>query len=379
MMVFLTGSEFRAASLTMAKRVGVDKWLFGTVLLLALFGLVMVFSASAVMAQATAGSPYAFVGKQAVFVGLGLVALVILMRVDYKKYNNPKLVFPLLAVTGLLLMLVFVWGGMNGAHRWIRLAGTTLEPSEVAKPVIVLFLAWFLQTRMHAMDDIKGTILRAVLPPLVFIGLILKEPDLGTALVCAAVLMAMLYLAGMEMKWVFIALGCAAPVMYYMLFHVAFRAARMKVFLNPEADPKGAGFHILQSLIAVSTGGIRGLGLMEGRQKLFYLPEPHTDFIFANICEELGLIGAVCVVGLFCVLGYRGLRAAFLSTDPFARFLAFGLTTTILVQAFFNMSVVIALLPTKGIPLPFISSGGTSVFVMLASMGVLLNVTREID
>jgi cell division protein FtsW len=363
----------------MAKRVGVDKWLFGTVLLLALFGLVMVFSASAVMAQSTAGSPYAFVGKQAVFVLMGMVALFILMRVDYKKYNNPKLVFPLLAVTGLLLMLVFIWGGMNGAHRWIRLAGTTLEPSEIAKPVIVLFLAWFLQTRMHAMDDIKGTILRAVLPPLVFIGLILKEPDLGTALVCAAVVMAMLYLAGMEMKWLFAAVACAAPLLYYMLFHVAFRRARMLAFLNPEADPKGAGFHILQSLIAVSTGGIRGLGLMEGRQKLFYLPEPHTDFIFANICEELGLIGAICVVGLFCVLGYRGLRAAFLSTDPFARFLAFGLTTTILVQAFFNMSVVIALLPTKGLPLPFISSGGTSVFVMLASMGVLLNVTREID
>lgn len=153
----------------------------------------------------------------------------------------------------------------------------------------------------------------------------------------------------------------------------------MMVFLNPEADPKGAGFHILQSLIAVGTGGLRGLGLMEGRQKLFYLPEPHTDFIFANVCEELGLIGALCIVALFCVLGYRGLRAAFLSTDPFARFLAFGLTSAVLIQAFFNMSVVLALLPTKGIPLPFISSGGTSVFITLASMGVLLNVTREID
>ena len=218
-----------------------------------------------------------------------------------------------------------------------------------------------------------------MIPPLAFIALILKEPDLGTALVCAAVLALMLYLAGMQTRWMWIAAACAAPVMYYMLFRVAFRRARMMVYLNPDADPKGAGFHILQSLIAVGTGGIRGLGLMEGRQKLFYLPEPHTDFIFANICEELGLIGALCVVALFCVLGYRGLRAAFLSTDPFARFLAFGLTTAILVQAFFNMSVVVALLPTKGIPLPFISSGGTSVFITLASMGVLLNVTREID
>jgi cell division protein FtsW len=153
----------------------------------------------------------------------------------------------------------------------------------------------------------------------------------------------------------------------------------MLAFINPELDPKGAGFHILQSLIAVGTGGMWGRGLMEGVQKLFYLPEPHTDFIFANICEELGLVGALVVVGLFVMLGYRGLRAAVLSTDPFARFLAFGITTAILIQAFFNMSVVLALLPTKGITLPLISSGGTSVFITLASLGILLNITREID
>jgi cell division protein FtsW len=363
----------------MAKRVGVDKWLFGTVILLVLFGLVCVFSASAVMAKATTGSPYTYVIRQAVWAGLGILALFGLMRVDYRGYNNPKLIFPLMAVTGVLLMVVFVMSGMNGAHRWVRFASVTLQPSELAKPVIVLFLAWFLQTRIHAIDNVKETLLPAVIPPLVYILLILKEPDLGTALVCAAVLMLMLYLAGMQMKWIGLAVAAAAPVLYYMLFHVAFRAARMKAFLNPEADPRGAGFHIMQSLIAVGTGGIQGRGLMEGVQKLFFLPEPHTDFIFANICEELGLIGAICVVTAFCILGYRGLRAAFLSTDPFARFLAFGLTTAILVQAFFNMSVVIALLPTKGIPLPFISSGGTSVFVTLACMGVLLNVTREID
>ena len=363
----------------MAKRVGVDKWLFGTVLLLVLFGLVMVFSASAVMAKATVGSPYAYVKNQAIWVLLGIVALFVLMRVPYRKYNNPKLIFPVMAITALLLIAVFAMAGMNGAHRWVRIAGTSLQASELAKPVIVVFLAWFLQTRMHAIDNIKETILPAALPPLVYIALILKEPDLGTAMVCAAVLLMMLYLAGMQMKWIGIALGCAAPILYYMLFHVKFRAARMKVFLDPEADPKGAGFHILQSLIAVGTGGIHGKGLMEGVQKLFFLPEPHTDFIFANICEELGLIGALCVLAAFVILGYRGLRTAFLSTDPFARFLAFGMTTAILVQAFFNMSVVLALLPTKGIPLPLISSGGTSVFVTLACMGVLLNVTREID
>jgi len=189
----------------------------------------------------------------------------------------------------------------------------------------------------------------------------------------------MLYLAGLQVRYIGIALACASPVLYYMLFRVPWRRARMLAFVNPEADPRGTGFHILQSLIAVGTGGIRGLGLMEGRQKLFYLPEPHTDFIFANICEELGMIGALLVITMFVIFGYRGLRAAFLSTDPFARFLAFGITTAILIQAFFNMSVVVALLPTKGITLPFISFGGTSLFVTLACMGVLLNVTREID
>jgi cell division protein FtsW len=363
----------------MAKRVGVDKWLFGVVLLLVLFGLVMVFSASAVMAQSTLGSPYPYVMRQAVWAVLGLLAMVALMQVDYRRYNNPKVVFPAVAITMLLLVGVFAMSGMNGAHRWIRLAGTTLQPSELAKPVLVLFLAYFLQTRIHLMDDWQGTILRAMAVPLVFTALILKEPDLGTGMVCMAVTALMLYLAGARTRYFAIGAALAAPVLYFMLFHVAFRRARMLAFVNPEADPRGTGFHILQSLIAVGTGGIRGLGLMEGRQKLFYLPEVQTDFIFANICEELGLIGALLVVGLFVALGYRGLRAAFLSTDPFARFLAFGLTTAILIQAFFNMSVVLALLPTKGIPLPFISSGGTSIFITLAGMGVLLNITREID
>jgi cell division protein FtsW len=363
----------------MAKRVGVDKWLFGTVLVLVLFGLVMVFSASAVLAKATLGSPYAYVSKQAMWALLGLIALFILMRVDYRRYNNAKIIFPMMVATGLMLFGVFAWRSMNGAHRWLHLGAASLQPSELAKPVIVLFLAWFLQTRIHAIDDIKQTILPAVIPPLLYIGLILKEPDLGTALVCAAVVMLMLYLAGMQMKWIGVAALCAAPVMYYMLVMVPWRWRRIEAFLHPEADPKGAGFHVMQSLIAVGSGGLYGRGLMEGVQKLFYLPEPHTDFIFANICEELGLIGALCVVAGFCILGYRGMRAAFLSTDPFARFLAFGLTMTILVQSLFNISVVLAMVPTKGIPLPFISSGGTSVFVTLACMGVLLNVTREID
>jgi cell division protein FtsW len=209
--------------------------------------------------------------------------------------------------------------------------------------------------------------------------LILKEPDLGTALVCAGVTMMILYLAGMQLKWLGLAVLASSPVLYWMLFRVPWRRARMLAFMNPDLDPRGSGFHILQSLIAVGTGGLTGKGLTEGIQKLFYLPEPHTDFIFATICEELGWIGAIAVIALFCVLGYRGLRTAILSTDPFARFLAFGITSAILIQAFFNISVVLALVPTKGITLPLISSGGTSVFITLAGLGVLLNITREID
>ena len=364
----------------MAKRVGVDKWLFGVVLLLMLFGLVMVFSASAVMAKERFGSPYTFMMKQALWGLLGMVALVVLMQFDYRRYNNPRVVFPIVAVTTLLLLGVFLLHDSHNTHRWIRFGGFfTFQPSEIAKPVLVLFLAWFLQTRIQMMEDWRNTVLPAAAPSLLFIALIVKEPDLGTALVCAAVTALMLYLAGAQVRYFAIAAACAAPVLYFLLFHVAWRRARMIAFINPDADPKGTGFHILQSLIAVGTGGITGLGLMEGRQKLFYLPEPHTDFIFANVCEELGLIGAIATVVLFAVLGYRGLRAAILSTDPFARFLAFGITVTILIQAFFNISVVLALLPTKGIPLPFISSGGTSLFITLASMGVLLNITREID
>jgi cell division protein FtsW len=164
-----------------------------------------------------------------------------------------------------------------------------------------------------------------------------------------------------------------------MLFRVKWRRERVLAFLNPDSDPLGKGFHIIQSLIAVGTGGFRGLGYMEGRQKLFYLPEPHTDYIFANISEELGLIGGLIVVGLFVFIGYRGMRAAILSKDPFARFLAFGITATMLLQAFFNISVVLALVPTKGITLPLVSYGGTSLFIVLVSIGVLLNITREVD
>ncbi len=363
----------------MAKRVGVDKVLFCTTLMLVVIGLVMVFSASAMMAKYKYGSPYTFVIRQAIWAVLGLAAMTVLMQVDYRKYNHPRVVFPLVAVTTILLLAVFAMHDSHGAHRWITLGPLSLQPSEIAKPALVLFLAWFLQNKLHMINDWRGTLIPAALPSLLFIGLIMKEPDLGTALVCAGVTALMLYLAGIHVRYLALAGAAAAPVLAYMLLFVKFRRDRMLAFLHPDADPLGKGFHTNQSLIAVGTGGVFGKGYMGGLQKLFYLPESHTDYIFANISEELGLLGALVVVSLFVVLGYRGLRAALLSQDPFARFLAFGITTTILIQAFFNISVVLALVPTKGITLPFVSYGGTSLFITLLSMGVLLNITRETD
>jgi len=278
----------------------------------------------------------------------------------------------------LLLVFVFFIPGSHNTHRWIRFGGQfTFQPSEIAKPVLVLFLAWFLHTRLDQMRDWKHTLLRAAIMPVVFILLIVKQPDLGTAMVLGGVTLMMLALAGMEWKYLLLSVCVALPPLAALLILVPWRFRRLLAFINPDADPQGAGFHINQSLIAVGAGGLTGRGYMEGMAKLFYLPEASTDFIYANIAEELGFIGAVLVLLLFVMLGVRGMRAAFHSRDSFARLVAFGITSTIVLQAFFNISVVLSLVPTKGIPLPLISSGGTSLFCTLASIGVLLNITRR--
>ncbi len=364
----------------MAKRVGVDKWIFCTTLLLVVVGLAMVFSASAVVVQERYHSPYAFVGRQAAWAIAGVLFMAFLMRVDYSRYKSTRFIYPAVAVTTFLLVLVFFFHDSHHTHRWIRFGGLfTFQPSEIAKPVLILFLAWFLHTRLDKMNDWRHTLLRAAFMPVVFILLVVKQPDLGTALVLAGVTAMMLMLAGMEWKYLFGAFAVALPPLFALLFWVSWRRQRMLVFLHPDSDPQGAGFHITQSLIAVGTGGLTGRGFMEGMQKLFYLPEASTDFIFANIAEELGFIGAMFILILFIVLGVRGLRTAFKVQDPFGRLIAFGITTAIVLQAFFNISVVLSLLPTKGIPLPFISSGGTSLFVSLASVGILLNISRQVE
>jgi len=363
----------------MAKRVSVDKTLFIVTLLLVFIGLVMVFSASAVMAKERFGSAYTFLFKQMMWAAAGLIAMLIAMNVDYRRYKHPAVVFSLLGVTLILLVAVFFLDRSHNTHRWIRLGILSFQPSELAKPALILFLAYFLENRTKSMDDWRQTLLPAAIPIVVCSGLILKQPDLGTSVVCLAISAIILFVAGMRLRYLAYGALAAMPVLYMTIFRVKWRYERILAFLDPWKDPQGRGFHIIQSLIAVGTGGFSGQGLMEGKQKLFYLPEPHTDFIFSVIAEELGLLGALAVVTLFGIFLYRGMRAALSTEDIFARFLATGITSMIVVQAVFNISVVLGLMPTKGIPLPFISYGGSSLFVMLACVGVLLNITQSTD
>jgi cell division protein FtsW len=362
-----------------AKRVSVDRWLFGVTLLMVFAGLVMVFSASAIVAKERYGSETAFLVKQGIFALIGLGAMFAFMNMDYRKLNKPALVFTTLGVTSLFLAAVFLLDRSHNTHRWIKLGILSFQPSELAKPAIILFMAHFLQSRLRSITDLRHTILPAVAPTAVFCVLIVLQPDLGTAMTCALITAAVLYISGMEWKYYGWAALISAVPLYFLLFRTAWRARRMVAFIDPFQDPQGAGFHIIQSLIAVGTGGPTGLGLMEGKQKLFYLPEPQTDFIFAVVSEELGLVGAVCFVAAFTFFCYRGLLAAWNTRDTFARLLAIGITAMVGIQAFFNISVVLGLLPTKGIPLPFISYGGSSLIVTLACVGVLLNITQQTD
>jgi len=363
----------------MAKRVSVDGWMFTVTLLLVFVGLVMVFSASAVMAKERYGSAYFFLLRQMGWAVVGIIAMVVAMKVDYRRYKHPAVVFSLLGVTSLMLISVFFLDRAHNTHRWIHFGGFSFQPSEIAKPAIILFLAFFLESRTRSIGDWRNTLLPAIVPTLFFLGLIVFEPDLGTAIACAAITASVLFVAGLDMRYLGYALAASILPLYFLIFHVAYRRDRILAFLDPYSDPQGRGFHIIQSLIAVSTGGITGVGLMEGKQKLFYLPEPHTDFIFAVTAEELGLVGALIIVLLFSIFLWRGIRTALRTQDMFGRFLAVGITSMVVLQAFINISVVLGMMPTKGIPLPFISYGGSSLFITLACVGVLLNVTKQVE
>jgi len=363
----------------MAKRVSVDGWLFTVTLLLMFIGLVMVFSASAVMAKERYGSGYFFLLRQLGWATAGILAMVVAMKIDYRRYKHPAVVFSLLGLTTLMLISVFFLDRAHHTHRWIHWGPLSFQPSEMAKPALILFLAFFLETRTKSMKDWRNTVLPAAVPTLIFIALIVFQPDLGTAIACAAITGCVLFVAGLDLRYLGYAFAASLLPLYFLIFHVAYRRDRILAFLDPYSDPQGRGFHIIQSLIAVSTGGITGVGLMEGKQKLFYLPEPHTDFIFAVTAEELGLVGALGIVLLFAIFLWRGIRTALKTEDMFGRFLAVGITSMIVVQAFINISVVLGLMPTKGIPLPLVSYGGSSLLVTLGCVGVLLNISKQAE
>jgi cell division protein FtsW len=360
-----------------ARTLKYDKVLFTATLLLVCASIVMVYSASAIVALERYQQPYLFVTRQVMWAVLGLALLAVAMRVDYRTYRNDAFVWMLLGVVAVMLIGVLFSGPINGTRRWFGFGGLGIQPSELAKIACVLFTALILERRMHRIDELSYSLLPIGIVVGLMVGLILLQPDFGTAMSLLLIVAAMVFAAGLNYRYLVGAALVTLPAVYLVLVSAPYRRRRLLAFWDPWADPLGDGFQIIQSLIAVGTGGVFGRGLMEGVQKLFYLPEPYTDFIFAVIGEELGLIGATGVLACFCLIGWRGLRIALRAEDSFGSFVALGVTSMIVVQALVNMSVVLGLMPTKGIPLPLVSAGGSSLLISLLGMGVLLNISQH--
>ena len=348
------------------KKLHEDKAILLSTLALVAFGLVMVYSASSVMAMKQHGDSAYFLKRQLIWAAGGLVAMVVAWKMDYRKYKYLSL--PLLVITFVLLVLALAPGigiERNGARRWIGLGGLSFQPSELAKPAMLLFLSASLVKRSEKLGDFVYGLVPYLIISGTMLFLVVLEPDLGTAAAVGMVVIAMLYVSGARVAHlVFIGIA-VLPFLYVKLFHVGFRKRRLSAYIDPWSDPLGTGFQAIQSFLAFGGGGLHGLGLGEGRQKLLFLPEPHSDFIFSVIGEELGLLGAMSVVALFLLLALAGLRLALKCHDGFGRLLALGITLMIGLQALINMGVATGLFPNKGMPLPFISAGGSSLFVAL--------------
>ena len=365
----------------MPKPVKPDYSLFLVTLVLAMSGVVMVFSASAVYAGKTFGDPAYFSFKQVVAAALGLALMFVIMKVDYHHYKQPIVLYSAISIVVALCMLALAMPAVRSTHRWIALPGFSFQPSELAKLTLVLFLAYYIDKRRGQINDIRGTLLPIGALVGVFGMIIIFQKDLGTALALMFIAFLMMFIAGLRLKWIAItslfALPFAYVAFYLLVFLVPFRWNRILVFWNPWSDPENFGYQTIQALTAVATGGVAGLGYMASVQKMLFLPDAHTDFIFAVIGEELGLLGTLFVLLLFSLFLWRGLTVSMRAPDLFGFYLAMGLTLTICIQAFINMSVVLNLVPNKGIPLPFLSYGGSSFVTMLAAVGVLLNISQQ--
>lgn len=353
-------------------------WLFGVVLVLLSIGVVMVYSASAIMASDRFHDPYLFLKKQLFWALLGSLCLLGALRIDYRQLE--RLQWPILITAGVLLILVLVppfAQPINGTRRWLRLGAVSFQPAELAKLALVIYLAAYLARRREELGDFR----RGIVPPLAIAGslglLVLAQPDLGSCLTLIVVTFCLLFLAGGRVRHLALLMAPALPLLMLAIWIAPYRLRRITSFIDPWADQRGGGFQIIQSWLALGGGGLFGRGIGESRQKLFYLPEAHTDFVFAVIGEELGFVGAMAVLSLFAVLIWRGLRVGVRAPDAFGAYLALGITVLIATQMIVNIGVVTGTLPTKGLPLPFVSFGGSALFMTMLSTGVLLNISQH--
>jgi cell division protein FtsW len=363
----------------MSRKLTYDSTLFGSAMLIVVVGLVMIYSASAIITVQKVGSenPYYFMTRQCVFLLAGGLVMLALMHVDITRLKDQRVIHLFMGAVLLALVAVLFQAPINGTHRWIVLSLFHLQPSEFAKPAIILFLASFLARREERINELTATLLPLGFVLAVFAGLIFLEPDFGTATTILLVAAGMIFAAGISWGRVAVFSLALIPAGVALALGAAYRRDRLLTFLNPEADPLGKGFQAMQSLIAIGTGGMRGLGIGNGRQKLFFLPEPHTDFIFSIIGEELGFIGASTLLLLFALLVWRGVRIAQRTEDRWAFYAALGFTLMIAIQMLINVSVALCLLPTKGLPLPLVSYGGSSLITSLMAIGLLLNLSQQ--
>jgi cell division protein FtsW len=362
----------------MPRKLTPDPLLFGVVLALLSIGVVMVYSASAIMAAERFHDPFFFLKKQLFWAVLGFGALWLAMRTDYRRFE--RLVTPLLLAALILLVLVLVpplGQEINGTRRWLRLGPVSFQPVELAKFALVVYLAAFLARRRELVTHFTTGLVPPLVMAALMAGLTVLQPDLGNSLALVILALGLAYLAGARLGHMGLIAAAALPVIAVLIAMKPYRWRRMVAFMDPWDDPQGSGFQIIQSFLALGSGGVAGRGLGESKQKLFYLPESHTDFIFAIIGEELGLVGGAIVILLFAVLVWRGLRVGLRAPDPFGSYLALGLTLMLATQTLVNLGVVTGMLPTKGLPLPFISFGGSALLMAMFSAGVLLNISQH--
>ena len=358
---------------------GFDLWLLAPVVILCGVGLLMVMSASSVLAEVRYNDTYFLFKKQALALGVGLAVMVGCLFVKTSLLRSQ--VYPLLLVSLTLLVMVFVPGlgrSAGGATSWLRVAGVSLQPSELAKLSLCLYLAYSMAKNRENMDRFSVGMLPHLIIGGSMVGLTVLQRDLGMSAILFTLLLVILFLGGARIKQLTGLATMVAAAGVFLVMIAPYRVQRIAAYTDPWADPKGTGFQIIHSFLAFGTGGLFGAGLGQSHQRLGYLPEPHTDFIFAILGEEIGFVGVVGVVSLFLLLAYRGFHWASKAQEPFHRYLALGMTLVIVLQALVNMMVVLGLMPTTGVTLPFISFGGTSLVVNLAAAGILMRLSLEI-